>query len=78
MISDSENGSTVDKESSSSKPKASNLGLDSGRDSPGSYYNDNKSDDPNNNGGDHGGSNYQADPTLEQSIAAQAVLQEVY
>jgi hypothetical protein len=78
MISDSENKSTTDKESSSSKPKASNLGSDSGRDSPGSYYNNNKSDNPNNNGGDHGGSGYQADPTPEQSAAAQAVLQEVY
>jgi hypothetical protein len=55
----------VDKESSSSEPKASNLGLDSGRDSPGSYYNDNKADDDNDNGGDHGGSGYWADLTLE-------------
>jgi hypothetical protein len=60
----------VDEESSSSKPKASNLGLDSRRDSPGSYYNNNKADDDNNNGGDHSGSGYQADPTLEQSTAA--------
>jgi hypothetical protein len=65
VISDSEIRSAVDKESSSSEPKASNLGLDSGRDSPGSYYNDNKADDDNDNGGDHGGSGYWADLTLE-------------
>jgi hypothetical protein len=79
VISDSKNGSTTDEESSSSEPKASNSGSDSRRDSPSSHRDDNnKANDDNGNGGDHGGSSYRADPTPEQSTAAQEILQEVY